>query len=382
MGSEDRKQGTATQGFKDLGRTVWSDIQRGDFNRTLSRDLQDLYQFYLDDHDRARLASMGRFRRWLSLCVWLLKSLIMRLTPARRIMLVAALLLFFVGDFRFTSGEVNVSFHFSILSFLIILVILMLELRDKVLAKDELQVGRAVQLALMPERSPAIPGWETWLYTRPANDVGGDLVDVMKVGDGRHAVALGDVAGKGLGAALLMAKLQSTLRAVADDYPALAALGLAVNRILCRDGLPGRFSTLLYLEVSENSGSVRVLNAGHMPPVVVLPDRLQTLESVAPPVGALAEATYREQAIEVPPGALLVAYSDGLTEAMNGRQEFFTEERLMAMLPGLYGLSPEDAGQRLLRAVEGFIGEERASDDLSLVLLKRVPAPPGPPAGP
>src|SRR5512138_3275825 len=92
--------------------------------------------------------------------------------------------------------------------------VLMLELKDKLLARSELEAGRTVQLALMPDRPPVVPGWDIWLYSRSANDVGGDLVDYLQIDPQRLGVMLGDVAGKGLPAALLMAKLQATLRAL------------------------------------------------------------------------------------------------------------------------------------------------------------------------
>ena len=95
---------------------------------------------------------------------------------------------------------------------------------DKLLARHELEAGRAVQRALMPDRCPTLTGWDVWLYTRPANDVGGDLVDCLEIEPGRVGFALADVAGKALPAALLMAKVQSTLRALATDAPSLSAL--------------------------------------------------------------------------------------------------------------------------------------------------------------
>ena len=90
---------------------------------------------------------------------------------------------------------------------IILIAVLMLELKDKLAARDELEAGRTVQLALMPESSPAVPGWDLWLHTEPANDVGGDLIDHLQIDDSHHGVALGDVSGKALPAALLMVKL-------------------------------------------------------------------------------------------------------------------------------------------------------------------------------
>lgn len=365
------------QGAPGLGKTFIDDLFRGDLKRTLSRDLHDLYHFYLDEEARKRITRMGAVHKLFSVSWWLLKSLILKLPPLRRLMLLLSIWLFLMGDITFRGQRLQIDFHFGIVSFVIVLVILMLELKDKLLARDELAVGRAVQLALMPTANPTIEGWEIWLFTRPANDVGGDLVDSILLKDGRLGLVLGDVSGKGLGAALLMAKLQATLRAFATEGDSLADLGGRVNRILCRDGLPGRFATLVFLELDPRSGSIRLLNAGHMPPYVVRDDGVQSLPSVAPVVGILPEASYVEQALDLAPGSMLLIYSDGLTEAMNGKEEFFGEERLYGLLPGLRELSPKAAGERLLVEVARFVGDERYNDDLSLIVIKRSEEPLG-----
>jgi sigma-B regulation protein RsbU (phosphoserine phosphatase) len=229
-----------------------------------------------------------------------------------------------------------------------------------------------VQKALLPERNPTLPGWDLILFTRPANEVGGDLVDYHVLEGGRLALALGDVSGKGLGAALLMAKLQATLWAIVGQLDSLADLGARVNEILIRDGVPGRFATLVYLELSPNEGSVRVLNAGHLPPVVLEGGRYRELSPVATPLGAVPNVSYTEQRVELGPGGMLVVYSDGLTEAANEAGEFYGEERLRGLLSQLQGMSSEAACARVLSEVQSFIGNERYSDDLSLAFLRRI----------
>lgn len=371
----------AARDLGDVGHAVMNDLKRGDFGRHLKRDLQDLYHFYLDDASRARLQGMGRIKRALAMSWWLMKALILKLSPVRRIMLLVSLWLIVMGDlsFSYAASDVSLSFHFSKVGYLVLLVVLMLELKDKVLARDELAVGRAVQLALMPCESPDIAGWDVWLYTRPANDVGGDLVDFLPMKSGAAGLTLGDVSGKGLGAALLMAKLQATLRAYAGEAEgegALADVGARVNKVLCRDGLANRFATLLILRAEPNSGRVRFMNAGHMPPLVLSAGETRRHPPVAPLLGVLPDARFTEQEVELSAGELMVAYSDGLTEAMNGSEDFFSEERLLAIMPSLDGLGAKEAGRRLVSAVDKFIGEERPSDDLSLIVLRRVPAAP------
>lgn len=208
--------------------------------------------------------------------------------------------------------------------------------------------------------------------TKPANEVGGDLVDFLELGPNRFGIALGDVAGKGLKAALLMVKLQATLRALAADFGSLAALGKKLNAILRRDGLPESFISMVYLELQSDSGNVRLLNAGHMPPIILKNYTLSELKQGAAALGVLAEPPFVEQQFELQRNDVLVIYSDGLIEARNEFGEFFGEHRLASFLPTLTGLSATETGVRLLSEVERFVGDARAHDDLSLVVLKRT----------
>jgi len=352
---------------------LWTEFQRYGFKRTVRRTFIDLQDFYLDAQAKEHLRGMGRLRRTINLTFWLLTSLFLKLTPARRVLLVLSVLFMLQAtDFERRGETTTISIHFPLLGIATLVLIMMLELKDKLVARDELAAGRSVQQALMPETSPQIPNWDVWLFTRSANDVGGDLVDYVPVEPQRFGLALGDVAGKGLPAALLMAKLQSTLRALASEELTLAALGQRMNRILCRDGLPNRFATLVYLEVRAQSGSVRLLNAGHLPPLVLRAERIEELPTGSMALGMLPEATFFEQCVELADGDTLVVFSDGLTEATNDRDEFFGDERLQADLPILPRRSARDIGTGLVAAVDEFVGDARPHDDLSLIVLRRA----------
>jgi hypothetical protein len=345
---------------------------RRDFRRTLRSDIDEIAGFYLDEERRVRLAKMGRIPRLFAFLPWLLRSLLRKLTRVRRTLLVISLVCLVLGDFSIDSGSVHLRFNFYPLSIFILLWIVILELKDKLLVREEMEVGRAVQLALLPERNPEVPGWRIWLVSRPANDVGGDLADYLSLDGSRVGLCLGDVVGKGLGAALLMAKLQATLRAIAPESRSLAELGARTNRIFCRDCGPGRFATLIYVEVAAESGTLRILNAGHPAPVIVKAMGVYVPPTVSLPIGVAADATYAEQHLELEPGDLAVLYSDGVTEAANREGAFFGEERLHEVLPSLRSSPAEEVGSRVLEEVGRFVGDHRASDDLSLIVLQRL----------
>lgn len=354
-----------------FARSVFSDMQDGELPQVLRRDLRETYEFYLDQDERERLAAMSPVQRWFVSTWWLVKSLFLKLTPTRRLILLVGMVL--AADGVGVLGGTNTGT--LLLGFFVLLFVLGLELKDKLLARDELEAGRAVQIALMPEERPDFKGWEVWLHTEPANDVGGDLVDFQAVDSTRFSVSLGDVAGKGLPAALFMAKLQATVRAVAPSCQSLAELGARVNEIFCRDGLPGRFASLVYLEATLGGGEVRILNSGHLPPVLVSRSGMRETEHGGPALGLAGGTRYTEQTISLEIGDLLVAYSDGVTEARDEHGAFFGDDRLRRLLDGSHGRSAEEVGSRIVRAVADFCGPARPSDDLSIAVMRRRPAP-------
>lgn len=368
---EPRLFATLKHDVQNVGR----DLTRKGLKGTIGRTFDDLEAFYLSTHAKERLAGMNPVKWALFLTWWLVKSMLLKLTPARRVMLALGLVLIVTGGWNIrvgTEGAPHVSMSLPLGGILLLLVVIMLELKDKLLARNELEAGRTVQLALTPECCPQVPGWDLWLYTRPANDVGGDLVDFLQIDRDRYAVSLGDVAGKGLPAALLMAKLQSTLRALVPEFASLGELGAAVNRILHRDGLPNRFATLVYLEFSGGSGRVRLLNAGHMPPLVVRGATIEELPRGSMALGIVPKADFAEHQIDLAEHDCLVVYSDGITEAMNESGEFFGDERLRSVLRQHAGVSAEQAGSAVLSAVEAFVGSARTHDDVSVAVARRT----------
>jgi len=363
---------TDTKKRTSLPQVVIQDLKRGDFRHTVRRDLKDVYHFYLDEDERARVASMRKPARWWVVAGRVARGLLLNLSPTRRILLLGSIILAVQDDIQFSGRDWTFKIDLSGPAFLLLLFILLLELKDKLLARNELETGRVVQMALLPAESPVFPGWDIWLYTRPANDVGGDLVDYLAIGDTRLGLALGDVAGKGLGAALLMAKLQATLRALATTAPSLAALGETMNEIFWRDQVAGRYATLAYLELGAGSGTIRLLNAGHLPPFIIGREGCREMEPSSQPIGILPDARFVEQEISLAPGETVLVYSDGVTEARNDAGEFFGEERLNRLVPRLAGLTSKSAADLVLAEVEDFMGEERYPDDLSLIVLRRL----------
>ncbi len=352
--------------------TLHSDVSRGDFFHTINRDFRELKEFMFDEQGKERLAGMRPVRRFIVTAWWLFKSLFFKLTPARRILLVAGLTLVFISKaVIYTDDQVRVQGDTNALGIICILFVLILELKDKLVAKRELEAGRAIQEALAPEASPSVAGWDLWLYSKPANDVGGDLVDFVSIEQSRYGIALADVAGKGLPAALLAAKLQSTLRAIVAETPSLAALGGKLNTIFCRDCLPSIFASFIYFEFTSGSGRVKFLNAGHLPPLLIKNGEVIESGKGGAAIGLMASTSFREEEMELQTGECIIAFSDGVIEAKNEFGEFYGEQRLRAIISSCKELSAVAVGERMLHALDQFVGTSRVHDDLSFVILRR-----------
>ena len=354
-----------------LGDVHPDDLKEKKFRERVHREYRDLADSMLTDDQRARLQQLWAPVRWFVEGWWLLKGLMSFLSPTRKALLLVGLILV-LTRVSIHSDKVNTDESFVTAGLILVLFVLMLELKDKLLAKYELQDGRAVQRALMPERSPVVPGWRLWLFTRAANEVGGDLVDFMRLEGGKTALTLGDVAGKGLKAALLTAKLQATLRALIPDSPSLVDLVSKANAVFRRDGLPQVFASVVSASIEPLIGTVRLVNAGHPPPLIVRHAAVEQLEKGGPALGLIDGAEFREQVVELGPGEIVLIYSDGLIETRNVAGEFFGEERLRLLLQGSCASEAAELGEGLVAACDRFQGYAPAHDDLSLVVLQRA----------
>jgi sigma-B regulation protein RsbU (phosphoserine phosphatase) len=360
---EKRRQGRGVHDFfsKLPPRELW---------RAIFRDFADIKDFYLEEEQKARLESMKPVRRGLFLVGWLLKSLFLKLTPIRQLLLLIAVFVLFLQNSEIQIGGSRIGIHMGELGGVILIFILMLELKDKLLARNELAEGRAIQMRLLPDPTPAIAGWEAWLYSKPANDVGGDLIDCIRFNDEHHALVLGDVSGKGLPAALLMVKLQATIRALFAETTRLADLGLQINRIFHRDGITRSFATLVVLNIRGRSGMIQMLNAGHTPPVFIRNGVPSPTAKGNPALGLMADTSYQVIDEVMQKGDILLVYSDGINESGNPQGECYGNDRLFSLISHPAAAHPADLGVLILEAVQSFRGEARAEDDQTLLILK------------
>ena len=348
--------------WRDLTGNINSSEQ---WNTLYRKETGELTDYYLTPDQREQLKAMKPHYRVIHKSGWVLKAMFDKLSPERRVLFIIGVLLLFLSFFG-EPGNLN-----GLFGGFCLVVLIMLELKDKLVAHDELEAGRKIQESLMPQRSPSVNGWKLWLFTRSANEVCGDLIDHMTLSDGRFNIIMADVAGKGLHAALITAKLQATVRALAGEIGALPELIGRINTIVHRDSPSHIFSSLFYTECSEENGTIRFVNAGHFPAIII---RGTTVEETAKGDAALGLARtmqFSEQTAMLNSGDRFILYSDGLTEATNDSGEFFGKERFTSVLISVDG-SPEEIGTAVLQRVDAFIGNSTPSDDLSLIIIQKV----------
>jgi len=235
----------------------------------------------------------------------------------------------------------------------------------------ELRIARDVQHALFPGASPAGPGWEASAHFRPAREVGGDLYDFYDMGEGRLGVATGDVSGKGVPAALYAAFASGTVRRRAFERRGPADLLRRVNGTLRRRGIEGLFCTLAYAVFDFPDRRVTVGNSGLPYPLHYRAEtgRAEPLTVSGLPLGTFDDVDYEELSVELAPGDAFVFFSDGVSEAVRGHEEYGVK-RLRRALEA-HGTRPAtELGKGLMADLEGFVEEETPADDITLIVVK------------
>jgi sigma-B regulation protein RsbU (phosphoserine phosphatase) len=234
---------------------------------------------------------------------------------------------------------------------------------------------------MLPSGLYSTPGVQTVGLSRPANTVGGDFFDILPLGDNRLAIAVGDVAGKGSPAALLMALLLAMMRTLIDERLEPAELVTRLNVQVSRHAPGTRFITLFYGVYDERTGELTYVNAGHTPPLLLRSDdRLDRLHDGGVALGLFERSTYVTGHTMLLPDELLAVYSDGITEAENPGGQPFDEQGLETALLANRRESISDIGAAVVRAVERHTADTRLADDLTILLLRRCAVAAGPAA--
>ncbi len=263
--------------------------------------------------------------------------------------------------------------------------------RENRLLQEQLRIARQVQSRLFPQKLPAIPTLRYSGVCQPAGEVGGDYYDILKLSREHFCLAVGDISGKGISAALLMASLQALLRShVSQAAEDLSGVISEVNQLLCSMTEENRFATLFCAVYEASTRQLTYVNAGHNPPLLfragstrnctkaAVPGpeadstRILRLEGSGTVLGMFPDGAYSHQQLVLESGDTLIVYTDGVTEAQDSRGREFGEKRLTDVIRTQLSLSPAGLQEKLLASVQEFVGTTPIRDDLTLLLLRVV----------
>lgn len=238
----------------------------------------------------------------------------------------------------------------------------------------ELELSSKVQQALLPQQVPEIPGLEVAAFSRPAEIVGGDYFDFIRFGDGAQGLVIGDVAGHGMSASLLMASLQATLRTLAPDHGNPAKVIERLNQLFSHNIQMTSFVTLFLARFDSATNGLTYSNAGHNPPLLHTQRNGEELLSWLPPTGAaiglVEEFQFEAETVNLLPGDVLVLYTDGITEAMDPQGEEFGRERLAELVRQGSGWTAQELVWNVRQRLQEFTQGQPLADDTTLIVGK------------
>jgi sigma-B regulation protein RsbU (phosphoserine phosphatase) len=368
--------------LRDFWARVTEGMQLDDLGRQFLSEAKASYRLYAKDVDWdevGRARGPGKF--WRS--AWaLFQAMLMKLSPARRVLLLVAIVLIaFQPDIHWGArGEA--SLRFGGFGIIILFVLLAVELADRVTMKRDLEIAREIQQWLVPEVAPKVEGMEIAFATRPQNTVAGDYYDAFfrplapRQDAAPLMVAVADVAGKSVPAALLMATFQASLRALAITPVTLGEIVDGLDRYCRAHSLDGRrFTTAFLAEIDPQTREMNYVNAGHNDPVLRRASgQFERLSTGGPPFGlpSLTDTpiAYASARVQLQPGDLLIIFTDGVVEAVNDSDAEYGEARLLSNIQSVPQESSDATLKRIMADVNAFVGPARQHDDITCLVLR------------
>jgi sigma-B regulation protein RsbU (phosphoserine phosphatase) len=378
---------------REFFETYTRDLRSRDLERLFTSETRDAYRFFAKGIDEASLASLPWHLRSVQRVKQFFIAFTLRLSPARRALYGIAVVMAVIGVLKQSLHGISlapvplpaagISIPFPVISFgdgalwvvagfVLVNLLVLLEVADRLTLKHDLEVARDIQMTMLPRDMVTGMGLEAYGFSRPANTVGGDFYDVLSLADGRVVLALGDVSGKGSPAALLMALVLAIIRTLVDDGLSAEAIARRLNTQVARHAPGGRFVTLCLAVYDPASGRLEYVNAGHPPPLIRrVHGGVERLTEGGIALGLFELASYTTGIATLDEGDLLVFYSDGVTEAEDAAGAPFDETRLVSVMARHSRDDAATLGRAILTSVEGYAGNTRFADDLTVLAVRR-----------
>jgi sigma-B regulation protein RsbU (phosphoserine phosphatase) len=356
------------------------DVTRDSLENLIRHEARDTIRFFKRGMDFAALRSLPWYQRHPRMAGRAFLAAADRLSPPRRLAFVVAAVAFLIGLLRLITvsvpsgdggaGLLPAGAGWWLISIVIIVLLLLMELRDKLDLKGDLEIAREIQFGLVPLHASRRQGFVFRHSMRPANTVGGDYYDIVELEDGKLALVIGDVAGKGMPAALLMALLQGSLRTLITAGHRGTDLISKLNDYLCATLPANRLVTLFYAELDLGSSELCYVNAGHNPPLLVRSDRnVERLHSNSMVLGFMKGYEFECGRGCLRPGDCLVLYTDGIVEAFDPDGREYGDARLEQFFKARGSLDDPELIPGLIADVVAFCRNEQPGDDMTVLTV-------------
>ena len=384
-GSASQTAGRGAGRLQTFWRQVTEGIQISDLWTQFQSEARTSYGLYSRDVDWEAVERGKRWKKPFRAAGALFWAMLMKLSPARRLILLAAIATLALFSFQVESKHGSVVFiSLGILSpgVLLLFLLLALELADRVTMKRDLEIAKEIQRWLVPEKPPEVAGYDIAFLTRAANTVAGDYYDTIPRGparaaasnDGNLLLAIADVAGKSVPAALLMATFQASLRAIEATGTSLDGIVRGLNDYVCENSQEGsRFITAFLAELELSTGNLRYTSAGHLPALLRRESgKVSELSEGGMPLGIERDEKFPTGQTQMAPGEILFFYTDGIIEAVNSQGEEFGRGRLLSVLaPCDAANSAAEILAHIMHVLDGFVGLAPQHDDLTCMVVRR-----------
>jgi serine phosphatase RsbU (regulator of sigma subunit) len=345
-----------------------SDLNYQEIEKLIKKEAGEVYEFFSQDIPKPD-QSRNKFIRSLIFIRSLFNAFLMKLTPARRIVYLVSILFFVLG---YTNQN---NLGYVLFAFIMLNLLLAFELADKLSAKGELDVARKIQFELIPKVVDRIGKYEIAALYEPAREVGGDYFDIVQDCKKNNFIFVGDISGKGMGAALYMVKVQTIIHLLTETISDIKELNITFKKYFEKNLKREYFLTLLTARITEE-GKIQLLRAGHNPAMIYKKstNEISEITSTGIAIGfndkGIFEKTLEVVDVELEEGDFLFLYTDGINEAMNIHRQMFGEKRIKEILKRNANKKPEELKLIMQNMLINFRGTAIQNDDQTFVIIK------------
>jgi serine phosphatase RsbU (regulator of sigma subunit) len=345
-----------------------SELSFDEIERMIKMESSAVYEFFKNEIPEP-VPYQNKFKRGFTFIKSLFNAFLMKLSPARRVFYLVALIVFIVG----VAGP---NTAYLIFSFLILNVLIAFELADKLIVKDDIVLAKKIQKRLMPEPPYENEHFNISAYSEAAREVGGDYFDIVKSGKYEKTfIIVGDISGKGIAAALYMVRVQAIFQFLIENHSDPKKIIIELKKHFAKRLEKEYFLTLSIASV-DRKGKIKYSNAGHLPLLHFIQNENKFVEINPTGIGigfndkGMFEKTLAEETVKAEPNDILCFYTDGVTEAMNNSKIQFGVERLQRIIDENSEKSIDEIKNKILLTINNFRGTAEVNDDISIVLLK------------